>query len=130
MNNGALICVISYLTGFQLDLMSDESATSFTSLSMFQSPHFSLFGPSSAAGAAIFGPPASGRVGSAPAGRGPSMGKEATGRSRLLEDFRNNRLPNLQLRDLSNHIVEFSQVLCSLPFYPVCSLMHYEVVPL
>lgn len=31
------------------------------------------------------------------------------GRSRLLEDFRNNRFPNLQLRDLSNHIVEFSQ---------------------
>ncbi|XP_073983780.1 pumilio isoform X6 [Rhodnius prolixus] len=32
-----------------------------------------------------------------------------TGRSRLLEDFRNNRYPTLQLRDLSNHIVEFSQ---------------------
>jgi len=30
-------------------------------------------------------------------------------RSRLLEDFRNSRYPNLQLRDLSNHIVEFSQ---------------------
>ena len=34
---------------------------------------------------------------------------KCTGRSRLLEDFRNNRFPNLQLRDLSNHIVEFSQ---------------------
>uniref|UniRef100_S4RRG2 Pumilio RNA-binding family member 2 n=1 Tax=Petromyzon marinus TaxID=7757 RepID=S4RRG2_PETMA len=32
-----------------------------------------------------------------------------TGRSRLLEDFRNNRFPNLQLRDLAGHIVEFSQ---------------------
>uniref|UniRef100_A0A0A9WS98 PUM-HD domain-containing protein n=1 Tax=Lygus hesperus TaxID=30085 RepID=A0A0A9WS98_LYGHE len=32
-----------------------------------------------------------------------------TGRSRLLEDFRNNRFPSLQLRDLANHIVEFSQ---------------------
>lgn len=32
-----------------------------------------------------------------------------TGRSRLLEDFRNNRFPNLQLRDIANHIVEFSQ---------------------
>ena len=32
-----------------------------------------------------------------------------TGRSKLLEDFRNNRYPNLQLRDLTNHIVEFSQ---------------------
>ena len=30
-------------------------------------------------------------------------------RSRLLEDFRNNRYPNIQLRDLANHIVEFSQ---------------------
>lgn len=32
-----------------------------------------------------------------------------SGRSRLLEDFRNNRYPSLQLRDLANHIVEFSQ---------------------
>ena len=32
-----------------------------------------------------------------------------SGRSKLLEDFRNNRYPNLQLRDLTNHIVEFSQ---------------------
>lgn len=31
------------------------------------------------------------------------------GRSRLLDDFRNNRFPNPQLRDLSNHIVEFSR---------------------
>ncbi|XP_026825633.1 pumilio homolog 2 isoform X3 [Ooceraea biroi] len=35
--------------------------------------------------------------------------KNAGGRSRLLEDFRNNRYPSLQLRDLANHIVEFSQ---------------------
>lgn len=35
--------------------------------------------------------------------------EKCTGRSRLLEDFRNNRYPNLQLRDLVNHIVEFSQ---------------------
>lgn len=35
--------------------------------------------------------------------------KGGGGRSRLLEDFRNNRFPNLQLRDLANHIVEFSQ---------------------
>lgn len=33
----------------------------------------------------------------------------AKGRSRLLEEFRNQRYPNLQLRDLANHIVEFSQ---------------------
>ena len=31
------------------------------------------------------------------------------GRSRLLEDFRNQRYPNLQLRELTTHIVEFSQ---------------------
>jgi len=30
-------------------------------------------------------------------------------RSKLLEDFRNNKLPNPQLRDLVNHMVEFSQ---------------------
>lgn len=38
-----------------------------------------------------------------------SISKEVTGRSRLLEDFRNNRIPNLQLKDLVNHVVEFSQ---------------------
>ena len=31
------------------------------------------------------------------------------GRSRLLEEFRSNRIPNLQLKDLTNHVVEFSQ---------------------
>ncbi|CAG9854975.1 unnamed protein product [Phyllotreta striolata] len=38
-----------------------------------------------------------------------ALDKGPQGRSRLLEDFRNNRYPNLQLRDLANHIVEFSQ---------------------
>ncbi|XP_060516618.1 pumilio homolog 2-like isoform X2 [Cylas formicarius] len=38
-----------------------------------------------------------------------ALDKTPQGRSRLLEDFRNNRYPNLQLRDLANHIVEFSQ---------------------
>ena len=37
------------------------------------------------------------------------MTKEVSGRSRLLEDFRNSRIPNLQLKDLANHVVEFSQ---------------------
>ncbi|XP_017175949.1 pumilio homolog 1 isoform X12 [Mus musculus] len=32
-----------------------------------------------------------------------------SGRSRLLEDFRNNRYPNLQLREIAGHIMEFSQ---------------------
>jgi len=41
--------------------------------------------------------------------RSGSVDKSATGRSKLLEDFRNNRYSNLQLRDLTNHIVEFSQ---------------------
>ena len=35
--------------------------------------------------------------------------KDVSGRSRLLEDFRNNRLANPQLKDLTNHVVEFSQ---------------------
>ena len=38
-----------------------------------------------------------------------NMTKEVSGRSRLLEDFRNSRIPNLQLKDLANHVVEFSQ---------------------
>nr|CAG4643784.1 EOG090X02FO [Lepidurus arcticus] len=38
-----------------------------------------------------------------------AMIDKGTNRSRLLEDFRNNRFPNLQLRDLVNHMVEFSQ---------------------
>jgi len=36
-------------------------------------------------------------------------GDNGSVKSRLLEDFRNNRHPNLQLRDLTNHVVEFSQ---------------------
>ena len=36
-------------------------------------------------------------------------GGRDSGRSKLLEDFRNNRFPNLQLHDLQRHIVEFSQ---------------------
>ncbi|XP_036368446.1 pumilio homolog 2 isoform X3 [Octopus sinensis] len=41
--------------------------------------------------------------------RSASLSKEVSGRSRLLEDFRNNRIPNLLLKDLANHVVEFSQ---------------------
>uniref|UniRef100_A0AAU7VFF2 Pumilio-like protein 2 n=1 Tax=Enchytraeus coronatus TaxID=208440 RepID=A0AAU7VFF2_9ANNE len=37
------------------------------------------------------------------------ISKDVAGRSQLLEDFRNNRMPNLQLRDLVDHVVEFSQ---------------------
>lgn len=42
-------------------------------------------------------------------GRQNSSTDKPSGRSRLLEDFRNNRFPNLQIRDISNHMVEFSQ---------------------
>jgi hypothetical protein len=35
-------------------------------------------------------------------------GEKPTNRSRLLEDFRTNRQPHLQLRDIVNHFVEFS----------------------
>ncbi|XP_055847919.1 maternal protein pumilio isoform X4 [Episyrphus balteatus] len=45
----------------------------------------------------------------AAAAAGGVNGERPPGRSRLLEDFRNQRYPNLQLRDLTNHIVEFSQ---------------------
>ncbi|XP_040564967.1 pumilio homolog 1 isoform X2 [Lepeophtheirus salmonis] len=38
-----------------------------------------------------------------------SIDKPSPTRSRLLEDFRNNRFPNITLRDLSEHVVEFSQ---------------------
>lgn len=37
------------------------------------------------------------------------MPKEVSGRSRLLEDFRNNRIQNLQLKDIVNHVIEFAQ---------------------
>lgn len=40
---------------------------------------------------------------------GNSSLDKTVGRSRLLEDFRNNRYPNLALRDLTDHICEFSQ---------------------
>lgn len=40
-------------------------------------------------------------------GGGPTDASSA--RSRLLEDFRNNRYPNLQLSDLAGHVVEFSK---------------------
>eukprot|EP00096_Caligus_rogercresseyi_P015691 TRINITY_DN815_c0_g2_i1.p1 TRINITY_DN815_c0_g2~~TRINITY_DN815_c0_g2_i1.p1 ORF type:complete len:1028 (-),score=349.69 TRINITY_DN815_c0_g2_i1:1629-4712(-) len=38
-----------------------------------------------------------------------SIEKPSPSRSRLLEDFRNNRFPSITLRDLSDHVVEFSQ---------------------
>lgn len=46
-----------------------------------------------------------------PTGSGVAAGGngDTKGRSKLLEEFRNQRYPNLQLRDLANHIVEFSQ---------------------
>ena len=37
------------------------------------------------------------------------VNKDVPGRSRLLEDFRNNRLQNPQLKDITNHVVEFAQ---------------------
>ncbi|XP_075243596.1 uncharacterized protein LOC142337875 isoform X4 [Convolutriloba macropyga] len=38
-----------------------------------------------------------------------TVGNNGLLRSRLLEDFRNNRLPHLQLKDLPGHIAEFTQ---------------------
>lgn len=37
-----------------------------------------------------------------------ASGEKSVNRSRLLEDFRTNRQPHLQLRDIVNHFVEFS----------------------
>lgn len=61
-------------------------------------------------GSALFTELVTGGVGVGGVAVGALVGdKPPAGRSRLLEDFRNNRFPNLQLRDLANHIVEFSQ---------------------
>lgn len=55
----------------------------------------------------------SGQLGSSIFGSSSGLYRRAngrdSGRSKLLEDFRNNRYPNLQLHDLQRHIVEFSQ---------------------
>lgn len=61
---------------------------------------FSSNNTSSLVGGNIFGPSATSIY--------RKSGRDS-GRSKLLEDFRNNRYPTLQLRDLTNHIVEFSQ---------------------
>uniref|UniRef100_A0A914XCA8 PUM-HD domain-containing protein n=1 Tax=Plectus sambesii TaxID=2011161 RepID=A0A914XCA8_9BILA len=56
-------------------------------------------GPMYGGGSSTSGPR---RPGGADADRNPT-------RSKLLEDFRNNRYPHLQLTDLTNHVVEFAQ---------------------
>ncbi|XP_058055832.1 maternal protein pumilio [Anopheles bellator] len=76
-----------------------------------------MFGSSNCSAQALFSRISSavGRPTAAPAAAAVVPGAAAPGldrppgRSRLLEDFRNQRFPNLQLRDLTNHIVEFSQ---------------------
>jgi len=60
------------------------------------------YGGSGSLGSSLFGSTTSGLY------RRPGSGRDS-GRSKLLEDFRNNRYPNLQLHDLQRHIVEFSQ---------------------
>ena len=73
---------------------------------------FSSFGLGATTGAADSGRFSSGSLGFPGGGTSTrSMGSfdGLTGRSRLLEDFRNNRLQNPQLRELVNHMVEFSQ---------------------
>ena len=60
------------------------------------------------------------------------------GRSKLLDDFRNNRLPNPQLHELVNHIVEFSQdqhgsryvkiLLITCHYISVCLFEHCSIV--
>lgn len=65
-----------------------------------------IFGSSNSLFSKLPGPLAAVRQ---PAVAPPTSIDRQPGRSRLLEDFRNQRHPNLQLRDLTNHIVEFSQ---------------------
>ncbi|XP_055644551.1 maternal protein pumilio isoform X2 [Toxorhynchites rutilus septentrionalis] len=69
-----------------------------SSNSLFSKLSGSIVRPTTAAAAAV----------AAVAAATPGLDRPP-GRSRLLEDFRNQRYPNLQLRDLTNHIVEFSQ---------------------
>lgn len=83
----------------------------------------SLFGVGSPLGGGIFGPPGtSPATGSifqpgAPTHPGakvyrPTLDRQVNinvNRSRLLEEFRAQRFPHLQIRDLANHIVEFAQ---------------------
>ncbi|KAL1399118.1 hypothetical protein pipiens_008456, partial [Culex pipiens pipiens] len=69
-----------------------------SSQSLFSKLSGSVMRPAAAAAAAV----------AAVAAAAPGLDRPP-GRSRLLEDFRNQRYPNLQLRDLTNHIVEFSQ---------------------
>ncbi|XP_058447474.1 maternal protein pumilio isoform X2 [Malaya genurostris] len=69
-----------------------------SSNSLFSKLPGSVVRPTAAAAAAV----------AAVAAAAPGLDRPP-GRSRLLEDFRNQRYPNLQLRDLTNHIVEFSQ---------------------
>lgn len=68
-----------------------------------------VFGSSSSIFPNLVGKPGRGGGNAAGGGVGGGGEKSNNGRSRLLEDFRNNRFPSLQLRDLANHIVEFSQ---------------------
>ncbi|XP_017141027.1 maternal protein pumilio isoform X2 [Drosophila miranda] len=86
----------------------------FGSNSSLFSSHLAIPGTAAAAAAAAAANSrqvvAAAAVAAAAAGAaGGAGGAPQPGRSRLLEDFRNQRYPNLQLRDLLNHIVEFSQ---------------------
>lgn len=80
--------------------------TTTTSNAMFGSSS-SLF--SKLTGAVARPPNAPGSAVPVVPGAANGAADQAKGRSRLLEEFRNQRYPNLQLRDLANHIVEFSQ---------------------
>ncbi|BFF88849.1 maternal protein pumilio [Drosophila madeirensis] len=86
----------------------------FGSNSSLFSSHLAIPGTAAAAAAAAAAANsrqvvAAAAVAAAAAGAAGATGPPQPGRSRLLEDFRNQRYPNLQLRDLLNHIVEFSQ---------------------
>lgn len=79
---------------------------------------FGAYGVGSPLGGGLFGPPGSSPAGMFQQGGPPGHPgakiyrptlERQVNRSRLLEEFRANRFPHLQLRDLTNHIVEFAQ---------------------
>lgn len=110
--------VISAAPGAEAKYRANSVAASLSTNTMYGSAN-SLFkiqnaaNVAAAASAAVASRPmnltASNSVVNVAASTATSSLDKPAGRSRLLEDFRNNRFPTLQLRDLSNHIVEFSQ---------------------
>lgn len=73
-------------------------------------PQFAFPSQLLSGGGPRFGAPRGGAgAGGSGGAPGHHQNQPPTNRSQMLEDFRNNRLPNLQLRDVQKHVVEFAQ---------------------